>query len=81
MQNKIESVVGEISFKRRRPVSRDQKNAFDELRRGIDDIRKDLNRLHLLLWYASWHKDYGSLFCVRECAGEIAKRLDALSKH
>lgn len=80
IKNKIALIVENMQFDRRQPVPRREREAYDVLQEKINSIRKDLNRVHLSLWYASWHKDYNSLFSMRERIGEIAKRLEALSK-
>lgn len=79
MKNKIADMTKDMQFERRQPVPRAKKAAYDALRADINVIRKELNRLHLELWYASWHKDYNSLRQVRERIDDMAKRLQALA--
>ncbi len=80
VKKRIAAIVENMQFERKQPFVRSQKDAYSALLHELGNVRDDLNRLHLGLWYALWHKDYSSLFSIRGNIGDIAKRLEELSK-
>ena len=78
---KIEDMLSNLNFDRKRPASAAQKHAFAKLQKDVDETRLQLNKLHLQLWHAVSHHDYHSLSLeeARDTLDDIARQIEAIT--
>lgn len=58
---RIASIVKDMSFKRRKPVSQDTKHQTHQLLCSLKEAKNRLDKLHLKLWYAVEKNAYHSV--------------------
>ncbi len=78
---KIEVMLSNLNFDRKRPPSAAQKHAFAKLQKDVDETRLQLNKLHLQLWHAVSHHDYHSLSLeeARDTLDDITRQIEAIT--
>ncbi len=78
---KIEVMLSNLNFDRKRPASAAQKHAFAKLQKDVDETRLQLNKLHLQLWHAVSHHDYHSLSLeeARDTLDDITRQIEAIT--
>ena len=84
MENEnIMKILEPLEFDKKTPVTAAQKKAYAELQQSTDDIRRQLNQLHLRLSHAVNTRDYHSLPLedARAALAELARRLDGVSNN
>lgn len=58
---KITSMVKNMSFERRKPVSTETKQSTKQILCSVKEVKDKLDKLHLKLWYAVEKNDYHSV--------------------
>ena len=60
-QNKIASMVSNLSFDRKARATKKEKAAYFELKDDLGKVKKKIDKLHLRLWHCEYKNDYHSL--------------------
>lgn len=84
MENEnVEKILEPLEFDKKTPITAAQKKAYAELQQSADDIRSQLNQLHLRLSHAVNTRDYHSLPLedARKELAELARRMAAVSNN
>ncbi len=84
MENEnVLKILEPLEFDKKTPVTAAQKKAYAELQQSTDDIRRQLDQMHLRLSHAVNTRDYHSLPLedAREELAELARRLDGISNN
>ena len=78
-EKKIADIVSGIDLERKKPVLPEEKQQTAELLDELTAAKRQLDKLHLKLWYAVEKKDYHSL-SLEQAKQELRSLLDALEK-
>jgi predicted nucleic acid-binding Zn-ribbon protein len=59
--HRIEEIVKSVNLERKTRVTKNQKQAYSELKSDIESIKDEIGKLHLMLWHTGYKGDYHSL--------------------